>query len=325
MINFTYVLAHYLFPTQSNNHKAKLIHSSSLLFIALFLAVYQIVLLVFPTTGMKILGYAANIPPSQIIELTNKKRAEAGAGQLVLNNQLSEAARQKGEHMLQNDYWAHTAPDGTEPWAFFSNVGYKYRYAGENLARDFSNPNDAIEAWMASTSHKENMLSTKYNEIGVAVVEGDLGGVDTTIIVQLFGTQLVDTSPQVPVAQAQPISETPQVEEVTPTVAPTKEITPTIVPFVAQVSPAPQDGALLTSQEPTQKPAGNFQLLISPFSSSRGIAGATTMVLLAILVVDGVVLLKRRTPRLGGRTFAHVAFLGMVLAIILIAKAGKIL
>ena len=31
------------------------------------------------------------------------------------------------------------------------------------------------------------MLSARYTDIGVAVVEGDLNGVDTTIIVQLFG------------------------------------------------------------------------------------------------------------------------------------------
>ncbi len=322
---FVYVLTHYLFPTHSNNHKAKLIHNSTLLLLTVFLIMYQVVLQVFPITGVKILGYAANIPPDEIIRLTNQKRSEIGANQLVYNSKLAEAARRKGEHMLQYDYWAHTAPDGTEPWAFFSEVGYKYRYAGENLARDFSNPNDAIGAWMASPSHKENMLSTKYKDIGVAVVEGDLGGVDTTIIVQLFGTELVDTSSQIPVAQAQPQVTIAPTATIVPSLTPTTEVTPTQAQVVAQVSPPPDSESLLTQEKPQQEKAGTFQFLISPFESTRGIASATTIVLLAIMVVDGVVVSRRKIPRIGGRTFAHVAFLGMILAILLIAKAGKIL
>ncbi|OGM60045.1 hypothetical protein A3A75_01425 [Candidatus Woesebacteria bacterium RIFCSPLOWO2_01_FULL_39_10] len=322
---FVYVLTHYLFPSHSNNHKAKLIHTSTLFLITIFLVMYQVVLQVFPITGVKILGYAANIPPDEIIKLANQKRTEAGMNQLGYNANLSEAARKKGEHMLQYDYWAHTAPDGTEPWDFFSDSGYKYRYAGENLARDFSNPNDAVEAWMASPSHKENMLSSKYKEIGVAVVEGDLGGVDTTIIVQFFGTQLVDTSSQVPIAQAQPQVAVAPIATIPPSVTPTPEVSPTEVQIVAFVSPNPSSESLLTLKEPVQEKAGGFQFLISPFESTRGIAGATTIVLLAIMVVDGIVVSRRKIPRLGGRTFAHVAFLGMILAILLIARVGKIL
>lgn len=130
----------------------------------------------FPLFGVRILGYAANISSTEIVSLTNQKRTEAGVSSLIYNLQLEQAARQKGQDMIENDYWAHVAPDGTEPWVFFVDAGYKYRYAGENLARDFSNPQDAINAWMASPSHKDNLLSDKYKEIGIAVVEGDLGG-----------------------------------------------------------------------------------------------------------------------------------------------------
>src|SRR3989344_7388631 len=110
-MNFAYSLSHYFFPGQSNNHKAKILHSSSIFLIVIFLVVYQLILQALPITGVKILGYAANIPPDEIIKLTNQKRSEIGAGQLVYNAGLSEAAKKKGEHMLQYDYWAHTAPD----------------------------------------------------------------------------------------------------------------------------------------------------------------------------------------------------------------------
>src|SRR3990170_3016481 len=202
-------IAHLLIPHESNNHKAKLLHNSSLTLLIIGLLLYQGVLSFFPRFSPDILGYAANIPPDEVIRLTNEKRAAAGVGALTTNATLSAAAQAKGADMLNKDYWAHISPDGTQPWYFFTSFGYKYRYAGENLARDFSDPASAVEAWMASPSHKENMLSSKYKEVGVAVIEGDMAGVDTTVIVQFFGTNLVDTLPETPVAQAQALGLSP--------------------------------------------------------------------------------------------------------------------
>jgi len=51
----------------------------------------------------------------------------------------------------------------------------------------------------------------------------------------------------------------------------------------------------------------------------------TIGMLLIVLVVDGFVVANKKITRIGGRTFAHLAFLGMILAIILIAQAGEIL
>lgn len=318
-MTFVYALSHFLFPGHTNNHKAKILHSSSIFFLALLLVVYRIVLQSVPLTGIRILGYAANIPPEEIIRLTNEKRKEFGAPSLSYNAQLAEAARKKGEHMLANDYWAHVAPDGTEPWKFFIDAGYKYRFAGENLARDFSNPVDAVNAWLASPSHRENMLSSKYKDIGVAVVEGDLGGVETTIIVQFFGTSLGEASQQVPLAQAKPSD-----ESTPPLFSPTPTSSPTQAPIVAMVSPKPSPNEQAKA-ESNQKEARDFEILISPFDTTRGISIATTIILVVVMIMDAVIIKRRRVPRVGGRTFAHLAFFGMVLAILLIAKAGEIL
>ena len=313
-----YALAHYFYPRFSNNHKAKLLHSSSLILLIISLIAYQFILQFLPLAGVRVLGYAANISVDEVIRLTNQKRQEAGATPLQYNAALTTAAKSKADHMLANDYWAHVAPDGTEPWKFFTDMGYKYRYAGENLARDFSNPQSAVDAWMASPSHRDNLLSGKYKEIGIAVVEGDLSGVDTTIIVQFFGTQLVDTTTSVPIAAAQPQIVASPTQIPIPTV--------TAAPVVAQISPQPTiEVSLVTSSQGAKEKVGGFQLLISPFETTRGISIATTLVLLLVLVIDGVVIARRNITRIGGRSFAHLAFLGMVLAIILIAKAGEIL
>lgn len=311
-----YTLAHYFFPRHSNNHKAKLLHASTLYFLIFSLVIYQVLLQALPLTGLKILGYAANIPPDKVIELTNQKRNDAGVGNLVYNPKLAAAARSKGEHMLAQDYWAHVAPDGTQPWKFFTDVGYVYRYAGENLARDFSDPTSTVDAWMASPSHKENLLSAKYKDIGIAVVEGDLGGVETTLVVQFFGSPYIDSTPTVPVASA----------DIQGTLAPTPSPKPTETTVPTPTLQVASEGEIETQ---ATAPSGDIsvkpKILISPFSSTKGMSLVTIGMLLIVLVVDGLVVANKKITRIGGRTFAHLAFLGMILAIILIAQAGNIL
>lgn len=141
------------------------------------------------TVGLKpgVLGYASNISPQQIIELTNSQRLNAKVGIVRENKQLDLAAEQKVNDMFANNYWAHISPKGTEPWYFISQAGYKYQHAGENLARDFSSPKDVVKAWMASPTHKKNLLDSRYKDIGIAVKDGYINGVETTIVVQMFG------------------------------------------------------------------------------------------------------------------------------------------
>jgi len=105
--------------------------------IAFLFVFIQSLLNFLPKAGVKILGYAANIPVESVLSLTNEKRKAAGLPELKLDPVLSQAAKNKGEDMLAKDYWAHISPDGVEPWKFFLDAGYQYRYAGENLARDF--------------------------------------------------------------------------------------------------------------------------------------------------------------------------------------------
>ena len=306
----SYAISHYFFPGYSNNQKAKLLHTTTLSLFIVFLIIFQIILQFLPVTGVKILGYAADIPPETVISLTNEKRKESGLSELTYDSSLASAALAKGNDMIQKGYWAHVAPDGTEPWDFFVDSGYKYKYAGENLARDFSNPQAAVDAWMASPSHRENLLSSKYQEIGVAVVEGDLAGIDTTIIVQLFGTRYSEALPQMPVASAIN-NEKPNEIVVVPTTIPTVTPFNKPLPTGAQVAPVS-----LTYQPNT---------LISPFATTKGISLVMIMMLLSVLVIDGILTSRRKITRIGGRTFAHLAFLGMILAIALIAKAGSIL
>ena len=308
-------LAHFFYPRESNNQKAKILHSSSLFLFAFFLVIYQLVLNFLPKIKPDILGFAANISPSEVIRLTNEKRAEVGLPALTENSVLDQAAQSKGADMLNKDYWSHIAPDGTQPWTFFINAGYKYRYAGENLARDFSSASSAVDAWMASPSHKENILSSKYKEIGIAVVEGDLAGVDTTIIVQFFGTKYSDTLPAVPIAEAKSVfTSSPE-----PTLTPK----PTILALPIESPSSSPASFVAMSEEPPQAPKTKFTL--SPFTTTRSVSLVIISVLLLIMIIDWVESNRKQLARVSSRSFAHVAFFGMILAIALILKAGQII
>ena len=116
-------ISHFFYPQYSNNQRAKILHHSYLGIIILVITLFQSLLYLASSPGAKILGYAANIAPSEVISLTNTKRTEEGLNTLQYSEVLTLAATQKAQHMIDKDYWAHVAPDGTEPWEFFQNVG----------------------------------------------------------------------------------------------------------------------------------------------------------------------------------------------------------
>ncbi|RJR30109.1 CAP domain-containing protein [Candidatus Microgenomates bacterium] len=308
---------HLIAPRHTNNYRARLLHPSGVTIVLLLIILAQSVFQFLVASNSGILGYASQISVEEVIKLTNNRRIENGLTPVVFNSSLSQAAKAKGEDMLNSDYWAHVSPTGTEPWKFFRDVGYTYRYAGENLARDFTSPVAAVDAWMASPSHRENMLSSKYKDIGVAVVEGDLAGQDTTIIVQLFGT-LAQDSVTVPVAAAQSVNST-EVAATTAAPSATPSPSPTLVPVAAEMEPlSPVGGETLQPVSPSFSVA-------SPFDASKAVSLGTIGFMAILLLGDILYISRRRINRKGSRTLAHLAFFVMIFAILLISKAGEII
>ena len=175
-------------PHPHNNHKAKILWPRSLAILLGIFIMGRATIDIFSGVKPGVLGFASQISPSKVIELTNLQRSQNGLGPLFYNKELSEAATAKATDMFAHNYWAHVSPTGVEPWFFITNANYKYQHAGENLARDFSNPSDVVSAWMASPTHKQNILDKRYRDIGIAVMDGYINGVETTLVVQMFGT-----------------------------------------------------------------------------------------------------------------------------------------
>ena len=131
---------------------------------------------------------ASEITPKKVIELVNASRIMNNLDPLIENEKLSSAAAKKVQDMIANDYFAHTSPQKITPWYWFKNAGYDYKYAGENLAENFLSAEKQHQAWMDSRTHKENILNRNFKEIGAAVVKRNIGGDDSFIAVQFFGT-----------------------------------------------------------------------------------------------------------------------------------------
>lgn len=144
--------------------------------------------------------FFADVTSSALIDLVNQSRSDNGLPAVELNAQLNLAAYKKAQDMLEKQYFDHYSPDGIDPWYWFDQAGYRYQYAGENLAIHFFDSAEVHQAWMNSPSHRDNILNPRYREMGLAVVQGEFDGHPTAVVVQLFGAPYqiayTDTRPQ---------------------------------------------------------------------------------------------------------------------------------
>jgi hypothetical protein len=175
-------------PHHANKHRPRVIHGYAYFVYVIGLGLWYVGFHALNTAlGGAVLGYASNITADQVVEQVNTSRAAVGLTPVKVDPMLTAAALAKAAYMLEKQFWAHTAPDGTEPWSFIRTAGYRYQVAGENLARDFDTTPAMHHAWLASKTHRENIMNPRYTDIGVAVVDGKLFGSETTLVVQMFG------------------------------------------------------------------------------------------------------------------------------------------
>lgn len=300
-------LFHHLFlPHHTNNQRAKILHPSVLSLIIGVFALSQIFIGQLTHRFPQILGYASQIPASEIIRLTNIERQNRGLPVLKSDPELSSAAAKKAADMFAKNYWAHVSPSGTQPWFFITQSGYDYRYAGENLARDFSDPQSVVQAWLNSPSHRDNLLNSRYSDIGVAVVDGNLEGRDTTLVVQMFGARLAS----VPAVDQNSASIVVHAQENTPPPLPT--------PAVAGNN-LPVSGTYLSS---TDLPAKSS---ISPFEITKYISLGLLILFSLVLLADVILVRRRRVVRWTSKSLAHLLFIVMLLIAAFTVLRGQIL
>ncbi len=126
-----------------------------------------------------------------VIKWTNIQREKNGLLPLKENVKLNEIAQARLQDMFENQYFAHDSPTGQKIVDLAENFTYEFLAIGENLALgNFQNDEVLVDAWMNSPGHRANVLSSSYQEIGVAVGKGMFEGKTTWLAVQNFGLPL---------------------------------------------------------------------------------------------------------------------------------------
>ncbi len=119
---------------------------------------------------------------SELLKLINLEREKNNLPNFEIDNALQNVARLKANDIVQNNYFSHTSPTYGTPFEMLKNNSIAYKTASENIAGN-SSIAGAVESWLNSDTHKENILSTNYNYTGIAVVDSIAYG---KVIVELF-------------------------------------------------------------------------------------------------------------------------------------------
>lgn len=123
-----------------------------------------------------------------IVDRTNTLRKENGIAALTTSDKLMQAAQVRADEMAASGAYSHTRPDGRKYTTVTDckYVGENIQLIGEWQMPNTSLPAAAVDGWQNSTAHLENMLNTRYGEIGIGLSQGTVMGEPYWYCVQLF-------------------------------------------------------------------------------------------------------------------------------------------
>jgi len=129
-----------------------------------------------------------------ILKYTNQERADNSVRVLKWDSKLADVARAHSLDMVQNDFFSHTNLKGEDPTARAIRMGYNVHkelgggYYSDGIAENIgkmptgsvqgvgyvSSDADSIakaqvQSWMDSPGHRQNILNSQYDTLGVGV------------------------------------------------------------------------------------------------------------------------------------------------------------
>jgi len=124
--------------------------------------------------------------------LVNAARRQTGRAPLATPSKLRRAATIKGRRVVSCADFSHT-PCGSSPTAAIRAARYRYGWFGENIFAgtwgQFT-PRDVVECWLASATHRANILRRTFSVLGASRVraEGVFGEPETAVWVATFAS-----------------------------------------------------------------------------------------------------------------------------------------
>jgi len=123
-------------------------------------------------------------PAAQTVAMAiNQMRVQAGLPPLAINGMLNYAAQVHVDDMVNNQNYSHTGSDGSSVRQRVQRTGYGNAWASENWV-SVNDPSMAIQWWMNSTIHRNNILNGNWHELGIGA--GPMMGNGQIIFVAVF-------------------------------------------------------------------------------------------------------------------------------------------
>lgn len=122
-----------------------------------------------PSSGSAENGATNASYSTKVLELVNEQRKANGLSALTTTSALQQAADKRAKEIVSN--FSHTRPDGTSGVTVLPEYSISYRAWGENIAYGQRTPAAVMDAWMNSSGHRANILSSKFGKVGIGCYE----------------------------------------------------------------------------------------------------------------------------------------------------------
>lgn len=117
-----------------------------------------------------------NVNKTELLQLVNDVRTKGctcgttvmpAVGTVIWNDQLAKAAYDHSVDMNKNNYFSHTALDGSDPGQRITAAGYSWDSWGENIAEGFTSEQAVMNGWLGSEGHCKNIMNGGFKDMGV--------------------------------------------------------------------------------------------------------------------------------------------------------------
>ena len=129
--------------------------------------------------------YTVRTFEAEVLRLVNEARGVArkcgssrykAAKPLRWDSTLAKVATAHSKDMADHNFFSHDSRNGTSPFQRIKKAGYRYDFAGENIAAGFHSPASVVKAWLKSPGHCKNLMNRSYDELGVGFATGGTYG-----------------------------------------------------------------------------------------------------------------------------------------------------
>lgn len=119
--------------------------------------------------------------PARALQLVNDVRSRGArcgarsfgpAPPLKLSGTLAGVAFGHAADMAAHDYFEHEDLSGRSPAQRVRAVGYPEKLVGENIAYGPQSAEEVVQGWLDSPGHCENIMDTRFTEMGIAYAAG---------------------------------------------------------------------------------------------------------------------------------------------------------